>query len=217
MKYSVVLLCAGKGERCGLGYNKILYKINGKELYKYSLDIFLNDSDCERIILVSSGEDYDTFKLLENDRILVTKGGLTRGDSVRNGLNLIDSKIVLIHDSARPLLDKDDIDKLIEKTIENGAAVLCNPCFNTIAKKNSSKIESYANRDEYVMVATPQAFMTDRIKDAYFKSFSDGLSFTDDTSIYKRYYGDCEIVLTNTLSIKATTLNDLRLLERILK
>ena len=47
--YECILLAAGEGQRAALGYNKVLYKINGvNELYRYSLDFFLKDEYCKK-------------------------------------------------------------------------------------------------------------------------------------------------------------------------
>ena len=92
MNYQVILLAAGEGQRAALGYNKVLYKINGvKELVLFSLDFFLEDSKCEKIILVINKRDKAYFKnLVKNPKVVFTIGGSTRGDSVKAGLDLVE-------------------------------------------------------------------------------------------------------------------------------
>ena len=107
--FDCILLLAGSGSRTGLDFNKILYKINGRPLYEYPLNTFLNIKECERIILVVRKEEYDYFKKLGNDRIKVVIGGIRRQDSVLNGLMQVKSNYVLVHDGARANIKKDDI------------------------------------------------------------------------------------------------------------
>ena len=106
MKYDLILLAGGSGERMGLEYNKVLYKIKGKkELYRYSLDFFIKDNDCENIILVSNHTDMEYFwDTILDKKVTITEGGHTRSESVKAGLQLVKADYVLIHDSARPLL-----------------------------------------------------------------------------------------------------------------
>ena len=62
MLYSVVIPCAGSGSRMGLGYNKVLYKINGETIIEKTVKIFLNDPRVEKIVLVISTYDELTIK-----------------------------------------------------------------------------------------------------------------------------------------------------------
>ena len=64
-KYQCILLAAGEGQRAALGYNKVLYKINGvTELIRYSLDYFTKDPLCEKIVIVENERDKLYFKNL---------------------------------------------------------------------------------------------------------------------------------------------------------
>ncbi|MCR5741914.1 MAG: 2-C-methyl-D-erythritol 4-phosphate cytidylyltransferase, partial [Gammaproteobacteria bacterium] len=79
MEYEVILLAAGEGQRAALGYNKVLYRINGKkELVLYSLEYFLNDEFCKKVILVINDRDKLYFKnLIKNKKVKFVKGGAT--------------------------------------------------------------------------------------------------------------------------------------------
>ena len=46
MNYSVIVLCAGKGSRSGLSYNKMLYRFNDKTVYEMTMSVFLQDQRC---------------------------------------------------------------------------------------------------------------------------------------------------------------------------
>ena len=55
--YSAVVLCAGKGTRTGLDYNKMLYEFEGKTVFEMTLEKFLNDNKCEEVVVVTSEEE----------------------------------------------------------------------------------------------------------------------------------------------------------------
>ena len=48
--FDCILLMAGSGTRTSLNYNKIKYLINGKPLYQYSLEKFMDINECDNII-----------------------------------------------------------------------------------------------------------------------------------------------------------------------
>ena len=64
MNYSAIVLCAGKGSRSGLPYNKMLYRFKNKTVYEMSMEIFLNDERCKQIVVVTKEEELDDLKNL---------------------------------------------------------------------------------------------------------------------------------------------------------
>ena len=110
MSFDVILLIAGSGERCGLGYNKVLYKINGQPLFLYSLKKFLEFDECNKVILVLQEDEKDEiFQYIEKEyleKVDFVYGGNIRQQSVLNGLEKVKEKYVLVHDGARPCLTK---------------------------------------------------------------------------------------------------------------
>lgn len=109
MNYSVIVLAAGRGSRTNLDYNKVFYTFeNGQTVLNKSLSVFLSDEDCKQVVLVCA--DYEKDYVIENylydSRIQVVTGGQTRQDSVYNGLQIVDQDYVMIHDGARPFVEK---------------------------------------------------------------------------------------------------------------
>ena len=104
MNYSAIVLCAGKGSRSGLTYNKMLYRFKNKTVYEMTMDIFLNDERCKQIVVVTKEEELDDLKkLISSKKIDYVFGGKERQDSVYNGLQVVKEDYVLIHDGARPV------------------------------------------------------------------------------------------------------------------
>ena len=218
MNYQVILLAAGEGQRAALGYNKVLYKINGvKELVLFSLDFFLEDSKCEKIILVINKRDKAYFKnLVKNPKVVFTIGGLTRGESVKAGLDLVESEYVLIHDAARPLLYKEDVYNLLDAAKETGGATLATKVYNTTCHIEDGYVDEYFSRHTLASIITPQCFKSLSLRKAYEDAQKAGQSFTDDSSLFKKCGGSVKLVWTDNISVKATTSYDIKLLEMLL-
>ncbi|MDD3999747.1 MAG: 2-C-methyl-D-erythritol 4-phosphate cytidylyltransferase, partial [Bacilli bacterium] len=106
--FDAILLLAGKGERSGLEYNKVLFKLNDKPLFLYSLETFLKCRDCRKMILVCREEEIQTIQTLLSgyQKIDYAIGGEQRQDSVKAGIARTESDIALIHDGARPFVKK---------------------------------------------------------------------------------------------------------------
>ena len=182
--YSVVVLCAGKGTRTGLDYNKMLYQFNGKTVYEMTLEIFLNDNKCKQVVVVTSEEEREEFvKLIDDNRIVFTTGGKERQDSVYNGLKLTTSKYVFIHDGARPYVKQEHLDKLLECLKEHKACLLMVPCKDTIKKVVDGKVIETLERSKLMQAQTPQAFHSDIVKTAYQKGIESGYQATDDAQM----------------------------------
>lgn len=177
MKYDAIIVAAGKGKRANLGFNKILFKMkNGKTVIENVLDIFLDDEDCKKIILVTDEEI-----ISENKSVVVTKGGEERTDSVENGLSLVESEYVLIHDGARPFLNKNALEEVKKKLEEKDAVVLGRQAQDTVKVVNGDKILSTIDRSHIFLAETPQAFKTSLIKECYAQRGD--VKFTDDASL----------------------------------
>ena len=62
MKYAAVIVAAGSGSRMGLGYNKMLFTLkSGEVILEKTIQTFLQDEQCEQLIVVYSEEDYEAF------------------------------------------------------------------------------------------------------------------------------------------------------------
>ena len=127
--YSVIILCAGKGTRTGLDYNKMLYEFNGKTVYEMTLENFIHDSKCGQIIVVTQPFERKLFERISKDsRIEFADGGQERQDSVYEGLKKTKGDYVLIHDGARPFVKRKHIDALLECLKVHSACLLMVPC-----------------------------------------------------------------------------------------
>ena len=184
MKYTALVVAAGKGLRAGLGYNKVLFYMNKHQntILGKTLEFFSKDDRCTQIILVCSREDYD---LITNeytgDKIEHVLGGARRQDSVYNGLQVVKEDIVLVHDGNRPFIELSLIDKILDAIINEDAVLLAVKMKNTVKVVEDGYVKTTIDRDKLMGAQTPQAFKTQILLDAYSKINELGLNVTDDT------------------------------------
>ena len=210
---TALIVAAGTGSRAQLNQSKILYKINGKPLFKYSLDLFLSLG--HQIVLVVSKEDLNEIRKYITDDIKLVLGGKTRGESVMNGLKEVQTPYVYIHDAARPLITKEAIMD-IEKALQYHDAVLLAEKLTSALKKYSDKELTSINRDDYILAQTPQAFLTEKIRYAYIRNDT---NYVDDISLYQAFYPDdkVKVVINSEPNIKATYPQDFSFIKMIIK
>lgn len=218
MKFSAIILAAGSGSRLGLDYNKVFHVINGKKVIDYSIDFFENYADCNQIILVCSEKDFNYVYDQYHQRIkTIIVGGTTRQESVYKGLNKAVNDYVLIHDSARPFINKETIDRLVHEMVATGAATLAVPVIDSVVKISGNRLTKSLDRAEVVALQTPQAFLRDLLKEAHGKARKSLYVATDDTDLIRKFTNVMpSFVLGDYRSIKLTTKDDIKHLEVIL-
>ena len=191
MFYDVVIVASGKGQRANLGYNKAFYKMkDGRTVLECSASLFIEDEDCKNIIVVTNEEYID--QVFKNDKVICTIGGKERRNSVENGLNLVQSEYALIHDAARPFLNKLSLEELKKQLETSGACILARKATDTIKVVENNKIIKTLDRNSIYMEETPQAFKSDLLKKCYKES--ENIIFTDDASLVESLGYEVSIV-----------------------
>lgn len=203
MEYSCLIMAAGSGQRMGLGFNKVLYKLaSGKTILEESMKHFIDDDDCKEIIVVIN----EKIDFIKHSKVIFEKGGTLRMDSVLNGLKKASCDFVMIHDGSRPYFKKRHLEQLKASLIKNNACILAVKAKDTIKKVVDLKIKETLDRDFIYLAQTPQCFKKDLLLKAYencdFKA-------TDDSSIVEFLGHEVSIVEGDYANIKITFLDDL--------
>lgn len=211
--YTALVVAAGSGSRVGLGYNKLLYKFeNGRTILEETVQIFMKDERCKQVIVVSSGDDMETFtKLCSAGKVVFVLGGATRQQSVYNGLKAVKEDYVLIHDGARPWLSVECIDRVLKTLETEKACLLCVPVKDTIKEVKDGYIAQTYKRSDLKQAQTPQAFSTSLVLSAYKKAMEQGIEATDDAQVIEL----CTDVRVKEVegcyeNIKVTTMEDIQ-------
>jgi len=191
MKYDAVVVAGGKGIRAGLGYNKAFFVMeNGKTVLENACSLFLQDEDCNNVIVVTSKDCLDL--VFKNDKVKLAIGGALRKDSVANGLKMVTSEYVLIHDAARPNLNTVALDLLKDKLNSVDAAILAHQAIDTVKQVVNDKIVKTIDRNSIYLAETPQGFKTSLILYCYNRC--EDIEFSDDASLVESLGYDVYVV-----------------------
>ena len=220
-----IILSAGKGTRMKTDICKQYIPVEDKPVLFYTLKAF-EQSEVDNIVIVAGENDVDYVNKeivkkygIEKLRHIV-KGGLERYDSVISGLNEIDADgKVLIHDGARPLIEVNDINKIISELDNCEACVAAMPVKDTIKIADEKGfVKETPDRNIVWQVQTPQAFSIRLIKEAYLEMQKhSGTGITDDAMVVEKYTKSAvKLMETSYSNIKITTIEDLDFMKQIL-
>lgn len=213
MKTDVIIPSAGSGTRMNCNKNKLFLPMaDGKSVIYNTVNAFLLFPDTNNVIIPCKEEEREEIlsilsPLNAEDRIILSKGGLTRTESVQNALSLVKTTHVLIHDGARPFIDHQTIRRVLDKTISLGACIPVVPPQDTIKEVDGDKVVSTLDRNRLAGVQTPQGFITEKLQKAY-SALKANKTYTDDASVYEEV-GTVYTVLGNKENVKITTPEDM--------
>ena len=210
MKATAVLLAAGKGSR--FGKPKQFVRVYGKPVYAYSLEKFLPIID-QIVLVVRKGQRRKDIPDIEKyPQVVVVEGGDERYYSSYNGIKGASGDVVLIHDTARALVSKELIERVLDGVLEKGNAVPVVPVRDTIRRRDGVEVD----RSNLFAVQTPQGFRRRDILRAYERAFRDGDKGTDDAYFYRKYVNsEINFVPGDSLNFKITYPEDLIMFERL--
>ena len=226
-----LILAAGSGSRMGnTDKPKQFLPIYGKPLMVHTIEAFEINDEVDAIVISTNEEYIDDVKVMCKQYDLskvkaVVAGGATRQISVFNGLKGVqsigakDDDIVIIHDSARPLISQKIISENIRVCKEFGAVDTVIKASDTIVHSVDERtITDIPPRKELYQGQTPQTFKLSIIMAAHNAVQNQSIpNVTDDTKLVLLNGVDVHLVEGNKLNFKITTFDDLMMLKALLK
>ncbi len=213
-KVYAVIVAAGKGTR--IGFDKMLYKIDGTPVVEKSVQAFENNKLVDSIIVVA-GENSDNIKQISEKYskvISVVKGGSQRAESVANGLKEIKTEgLVAVHDGARPYVSDDIITNTIISAEKTKAAIPCVPVKDTIKMGNNKVVEHSLQRDKLFITQTPQVFCVETYKQLL--ENNKDFSITDDAQLFENAGYKVSICDGSYENYKITTIDDIKVEKKM--
>lgn len=169
--YAAIVVAAGKGQRAGQSIPKQFVCWRGKPVLRHSVEAFLaNGADPVIVVIPSDCEALAEDALRGLDGYRLVPGGVTRQESVAAGLKAIRAdkpERVLIHDAARPALQRRVIERLLQGIVEYPGAIPVLPMVDSLVVDEGGTMAGTADRDVLRRVQTPQAFRYPDILDAH--------------------------------------------------
>lgn len=216
MAISAIIVAAGTGSRAGTGPAKQLRLLHGRRVLDWSLEAFAAHELIDTVILVAPASEVETYSEMFRAADRVVAGGATRSLSVRAGLvaaKAAGSETVLVHDAARPGLDKRTITALIEALQSHDGAAPALPVVDALKRTDASGRLSNVRRDGLYRVQTPQAFRLELLERAIHEAPD---SIVDDLEAVERLGARIAFVDGHERLAKITYQEDFDRMERLL-
>ena len=187
---SGVIVAAGRGERFGGRVPKVFLSIKGRMILEFSMEAFQKVSAIDEIILVvprgylvSSflGEWKRRFPKLSR----VVCGAGHREESVHNGIRQCasESRYVLVHDAARPLVSSRLVERVLAATVKHGACIPVWPVFGSLKRVNGRFAQESGVTGHLFVAQTPQGCRKDVLLDVMQKQRKSLKDFSDEASL----------------------------------
>jgi 2-C-methyl-D-erythritol 4-phosphate cytidylyltransferase len=218
-KEYALIVAGGKGTRIKSRLPKQFLELNGKPTLLHTLEAFFRYSESISIVLVLPEDDFQIWNDLckkhqFNKPIILQKGGESRFQSVKNGLEKIDGPgLVAIHDGVRPLVSADIIGASFRLAAVHQSAVAAVRLKESIRMTDQDNTKA-VDRSRFRLIQTPQTFDVDLIKQAY--QLKEDASLTDDASVAERSGHRISLFEGSYENIKITTQEDLIVAEALL-
>ena len=218
MEKFVVIVAGGKGNRLGSEIPKQFIPIHGKPILMHTIERFYAYNRNIGIIVVLPQNYIEYWNLLCNEYAFainhkIVAGGEERFFSVKNALEYVpNGTLVAIHDAVRPFVSNLVIEQAFSFSEEKKAVAPTIKPTESVRFADSESKNTSLNREQILLIQTPQCFHSDVIKKAYSAEYDS--RYTDDLSVVENMF-DIPIFLFegNRENIKITTPFDLNIAE----
>lgn len=219
---TAVIVAAGSSER--MGFDKLTVMLEGQPVLVRAIDAFEHSPLIEEIVVVTRedriSEVADLCRQYNLSKVSgVVCGGKTRTESAFAGVMAVkkDSRLIAIHDGARPFVSKKLIERCVMKASIQYAAVPVIKSTDTLRTVDGEgALDGICDREHVVRIQTPQVFLADLVKGALSDAVQKGMTFTDDAMAVERMGTPVQSVEGDEENMKLTTPQDFVLAQGIL-
>ena len=229
-----IIFAGGTGQRLKNGEDttpKQFLKIHNKPIIVYTLELFQQHPEIDKIYISIHPDYYEYMQKLVKLYMInkvagIVNGGKTGQDSIYNALKLAQKEnspesLVLIHDGVRPNITPEVISENIKCAKENGNAITCTSCFETILiSENHKNPKHVPYRKNTYAAQAPQTFHLGEIIDAHEQTRKINPDYTDivdSCTLFKSLNRETYMVSGNRGNIKITTIEDLYILRALIR
>lgn len=197
---TLIVLCAGNSTRFGLQAKKQWLRIDNEPLWFFVTKRLAKLYKFDKVIVTSSQNELKYMENFSEDYKFVA-GGDTRQQSMKNSLEYVTSKYVMVTDVARACIPDEVIASLIKSKEKADCIVPVLNVSDTVIYN-----EDTINRDKVKLIQTPQLSKTSILKNA----LNTNTEFTDDSSAIKNIGGSVLYVDGSIKSKKLTFGDDIK-------
>ena len=219
----VVIAAGGSSSRYGES-NKLFEKLDDLPVFLHCIRNFAPAVAAGSFVLVIPEQwraDYDALleAYLPEIKVTLVSGGANRTESVKNGLKALpeDTRIVAIHDAARPLADIDLLCALVETVQrENCGAIAAGKMVDSVCRSGEGDfISESVPRENLWRIQTPQVFPYRELCRVY-EMLGDA-AYTDDSAAFRACGFAVKVCDNPKANMKLTYKEDLPLLSYLLR
>jgi 2-C-methyl-D-erythritol 4-phosphate cytidylyltransferase len=222
-----IVVAAGRGARLGSETPKQYLPIGGVPMLLWALRPFSSHPDVGQVVLVLPPNDAvrpPAFLFgspaggADSETLTIVPGGSHRGDSVRAGLSALrpDCTTVLVHDGARPFVDRRTIDAIIGYARRGESAVpaiLLSDTLKEVSREDPTRIVRTRPRARLWRAQTPQGFPRTVLEQAHSRAARARRRATDDAALVEAMGLPVRLVPDFSNNIKITTPEDMVMAE----
>jgi 2-C-methyl-D-erythritol 4-phosphate cytidylyltransferase len=216
---SVILLGAGSSKRFKSNQLKQNIIIKNKSLLDHSRDFFAKYFDTSKIYLVVNNK-VKIKNIRKNEKVIL--GASSRLESLREAMRYINNDnlqttFTMIHDVARPVININDIKKLINSFKPNiDGSTLGYPITNALKEVDKKNINYNLYRSDLWASFTPQIFKTNILYKSIINTNRSKINVDDDIELLMMNNFKCTIIKSSPDNIKATYIDDIKVIEKLL-
>ncbi|MHB1094643.1 MAG: 2-C-methyl-D-erythritol 4-phosphate cytidylyltransferase [Gemmatimonadaceae bacterium] len=211
----VVIVAAGSSSRTADGELKQFKWVAGRPMLLHSLQLFQERADVAMVVCVVpqtyAGDPPPWIFQSDSERLLLSVGGRTRAESVRNGIADLppSCSIILVHDAARPLVPMAVVDRVVDAVRAGSSAIAALPVVDTLKDVDADgRIVRTVAREGLWRAQTPQGFPRDVLLRAHRAAIDGGYDATDDAALVERIGGPVVVVRGSERAMKVTEAGD---------
>jgi 2-C-methyl-D-erythritol 4-phosphate cytidylyltransferase len=216
-----ILVAAGRGERMGAGRPKAFLELAGEPMLLRAARAFETAASVRSLVAVVPAAELGAARALLAPLAKLTAvvaGGERRQDSVTAGLAQVPAEfagVVLVHDAARPLVDVELIEAVVQQAAASGAALPVLPLVDTVKRVRGGRVVETLDRAELAGAQTPQGFEVALLREACAAAARAGLAVTDEAMAVERIGHAVHAVPGSVRNRKITTPDDLAWAEAL--
>ena len=222
-----ILPAAGFGTRMGAVSPKQFRLLDGVPLLFFTLRRLAACPAITEFLIAARADEVEPLGArLAEERLgrplRVVRGGDTRQESVGKALAEAprDAELVLVHDAVRPLVTREQVERVIAEARTRRAAILGIPAMDTVKEVKRASlpgdvalVTATIPRERVVLAQTPKVFDAALLREAFARAAADGFTASDEAGLVEHLGHAVYVVLGSERNLKITRPGDLELAE----
>ena len=219
-RVTAIILAGGTGSRMGVSENKVYLPLAGRPALWHGAKTFDQHPYVDELVLAVRESEQERARAFITESAFtkpcrLVLGGDSRQTSVRNALKDVKSKLVLVHDGARPLVHAQLIFTCVEALDKHDGAIVALPVEAHIYSVSRKQKPPKQLREPLYRAQTPQGFRTKILRRCHDRHRHNP-GITDDSCLLELEGYQVGIVSGDPGNIKLTTPIDLSLAEMLI-